>query len=107
MGSNYQKVWQTERRKMHRLVSTDTVEVIALATGMHFSMHLSDIGIGGCFIDTLFPFAVDARVRIRLSHGLAEFEAKGRVAYSQSGLGMGITFDELDEHQRLALIQLA
>jgi hypothetical protein len=75
---------------MIRLVSTDTVEVIALATGMHLSMRLSDIGLGGCFIDTLFPFAVNARVRIRLSHGLVEFETEWWVAFSQSGIGMGI-----------------
>jgi hypothetical protein len=107
MDSNRQKAWQAERRKMVRLVSTDTVEVIALATGMHFSMHLRDIGVGGCFIDTLLPFAVDARVRIRLSHGIVEFETEGRVAHSQPGLGMGISFDELDEDQRIALIRLA
>jgi len=107
MDSKPPKPWQVERRKMIRLVSADTVEVIALATGMHLSMRLSDIGLGGCFIETLLPFAVDARVRIRLTRGIVEFETEGRVAFSQSGIGMGIAFDELSEDQRLALIQLA
>ena len=106
MHGNREKAWQFERRKMVRLVSTEVVEVIALATGMHFTMHLSDIGVSGCFIDTVFPLAQDARVRIRLSYGLVVFETEGRVAYSQAKFGMGIAFDELNDGQRTALTLL-
>ena len=107
MHSKHPKAWQAKRRKMVRLVSTEVAEVIALATGMHFTMHLSDIGVGGCFIGTLFPFAVDARVRIRLSYGLVDFETEGRVVYSQPKIGMGIAFDELNDVQRFTLTLLA
>jgi hypothetical protein len=101
------KARNTDRRKTRRLVSTVPVEVVALATGMHFSMHLSDVAAGGCFVHTSLPFAAGARVHVRLSDGLMHLETEGRVVYSQSGSGMGITFDELDEEQRLALIRLA
>jgi hypothetical protein len=40
---------------------------------------------------------------VRLHKGKTSFETGGIVVYSQNGLGMGISFDELAEDRRAAL----
>lgn len=100
------KEWTKERRKMRRLTFTASVDVMDLATRETFNLRMTDIGLGGCFLDTIFPFSVGARVCVTLSLQLIEFKANGRVVYSQPQVGMGIAFDELNADQRLALMAL-
>jgi hypothetical protein len=100
------KAWEAERRNMFRTTFTASADVIDLASGTRFSLRMTDIGTGGCFLDTLLPFPVGSRVRVTLRHGLMDFEAEGQVVYSQPGLGMGISFDELNSEQKTSLVQL-
>ena len=83
-----------------------SADVMELATRQTFNMKMTDVGIGGCFLDTIFPFAVGARVRVTLCSHLIKFEADGKVAYSHPRIGMGIAFDELNDDQRLALMAI-
>ena len=91
---------------MHRLNFTASVDVTELASRERFSLRMTDVGAGGCFLDALFPLPVGSKVRVTLRHGLMDFHAEGQVVYSQSGLGMGIAFDELNSEQRHSLMQL-
>ena len=91
---------QAERRKTERLNLTATADVIELASGMRCSSRTTDLGQGGCFVDTLVPFPVNSKVHIGIRKGHAKFETVGVVVYSQTGLGMGIAFDENGPEQR-------
>lgn len=95
-----------ERRSMSRLEFSASAEVVDLMNAQRLTVRITDVGIGGCFVDTMFPFTPGCRVRVTLRNAMNQFEAEGRVAYAQERIGMGITFDKLNSDQRLALIAL-
>src|SRR5579872_3382876 len=94
-----------DRRKMSRLEFAALAEVVDIETRATFSMRMTDIGTGGCFLDTMFPLSVGSRVRVTLGRGRTQFQADGNVVSSQAPLGMGVAFDELTPDQRVALMR--
>jgi hypothetical protein len=93
-------VKEAERRVAHRHSVTASAEVVELNSGARFSTRTTDLGPGGCFVDTMTPFPVGAAVRVSIKRGDTSFQTAGTVVYSQSGLGMGIAFAELNPAQR-------
>ena len=96
-------VKEAERRVAHRHSVTASAEVVELSSGARFSTRTTDLGPGGCFVDTMTPFPVGASVRVSINRGDTNFQTAGSVVYSQAGLGMGIAFAELNPSQRNAL----
>jgi hypothetical protein len=96
-------VQEAERRGAERNMFTAGAEVVELKSGARFSTRTTDLGPGGCFVDTTVPFPVGASVRVTLNKGKTSFETAGMVVYSQHGLGMGIEFTQLDAEKRLEL----
>lgn len=92
-----------DRRNADRHSFTASAEVVELSTGARFSTRTTDLGPGGCFVDTMLPLPVGAKVRVNVRKGQTNFETGGVVVYSQTGLGMGIAFDSMEPHQRHAL----
>jgi PilZ domain len=93
----------SERRNADRHTITASAEVIELSSGARFSTRTTDLGPGGCFVDTMLPFPVGAKVRVSVRKGQTTFETGGMVVYSQTGLGMGIAFSGMEPQQRDAL----
>lgn len=90
----------TENRAQVRYPFTAAAEIYELRSQTRVSGRCSDLSAGGCYIDTLSPFAVGAVVRIRLNHDTREFEAAAMVAYTHVSMGMGLAFTEIKrEHQ--------
>jgi hypothetical protein len=94
---------EAERRVADRHSFTASAEVIELSSGARFSTRTTDLGPGGCFVDTMVPFPVGASVRVHVKKGETQFDTGGTVVYSQIGLGMGIAFDTLAPEQRESL----
>ncbi|HXW56316.1 MAG TPA: PilZ domain-containing protein [Candidatus Cybelea sp.] len=92
-----------DRRSTDRHLLTASAEVIEMSSGARFTTRTTDLGPGGCFIDTVNPLPVGAKVRVAIRKGKSDFRTPGTVVYSQHGLGMGISFDDLDAEQRHAL----
>ena len=92
-----------ERRGGIRYQVTVAAEVIELISGTRFSTRTTDLGPGGCFVDTLMPLPVGSSVRVRLHKDNMAIEALGTVTYSQSGLGMGVAFDNMPPEKARAL----
>jgi len=89
-----------EKRAQVRYPFTAAAEIYELRSQTRVSGRCSDLGAGGCYIDTLSPFAVGDVVRIRMKHDTVEFEAAGVVAYTHVSMGMGLAFTEIKrEHQ--------
>jgi len=106
-ASSYSKsatVKEAERRGADRHTVTASAEVVELSSGARFSTRTTDLGPGGCFVDTMLPFPVGARVRVSIRKGETNFQTAGTVVYSQAGLGMGIAFAELNPTQKTALV---
>ena len=96
-------VQDAERRGGERHMFTAGAEVVELRSGARFCTRTTDLGPGGCFVDTTVPFPIGSVVRVTLNKGKTEFKTAGTVVYSQHGLGMGIAFSELDDEKRLEL----
>jgi hypothetical protein len=94
---------EAERRGNDRHAITASAEVVELGSGAKFSTRTTDLGPGGCFVDTMVPFPVGANVRVKVHRGKTQFETGGLVVYSQAGLGMGIAFSNMEDSQRSAL----
>lgn len=92
-----------ERRGTIRHQITVSADVIEVKSGTRFSTRTTDLGPGGCFVDTLMPLPVGSTVRTRLHKDSVSFEALGKVTFSQTGLGMGIAFDEMPPEKIAAL----
>lgn len=96
-------VQDSERRGNDRVQYTIATEVVELSSGARFTTRTTDVGPGGCFVDTTVPFPVGTRVQVRLKHAKTTFDAMGSVVYSQAGLGMGVSFTELAPERRAEL----
>jgi hypothetical protein len=92
-----------ERRQSVRFQFTASAQVVDRQTGARFSTRTTDLGPGGCFVDTLVPFPEGTIVHISLSKGQNTFETDGYVVYAQAGLGMGLAYSDLLADQAKAL----
>jgi hypothetical protein len=92
-GSNIAAVSSpVERRRSLRFPFSAAVEAIEIKSGAKITGRTSDLGLGGCYVDTLNPFAVGTEATIRILRENESFEAQGRVIYSSIGMGMGLAF---------------
>jgi PilZ domain len=94
-----------ERRTAQRFPFTAAAEVLDLRSKARVTGRSSDLGLGGCYIDTLAPLAVGAAVRIRLERGLLYFEAEGTVTYALVSMGMGLSFRSFEPKDHAVLKQ--
>ena len=90
----------SERRTGVRYPFTATAEVSDIRSQARLTGRCSDLGYGGCYVDTISPLAVGSKVRIRIKRDPRDFEAGAIVAYAHVSLGMGLAFTEIkDEHR--------
>lgn len=66
--------------------------MLELSSGATITGRTADLGLGGCYIDTLSPLPVGTEVKLKISKGDESFEAQGKVTFSQFGMGMGVAF---------------
>ncbi len=92
-----------ERRKAERYKMSVGVQLSDEGQRVAMLGSTADLGIGGCYIETLFPPAVGLRLQVLLWLGSAKLLAKGIVRASYPGVGMGIEFLDLswEETERL------
>lgn len=81
-----------ERRKNVRYPFNATAIVIDVQSETKLAGRCSDLGRGGCFVDTISPFPIGTVVRLQLTLEQKSFEAQAKVAYSLDGMGMGLSF---------------
>ena len=81
-----------ERRRSLRHPISAAVDVVDVQTESIVRARTSDVGLGGCYVDTMNPYPVESKVRIRIFRDEETFEAEGKVVYARAGMGMGIAF---------------
>ena len=102
-GGSRPALSESDRRGGDRHMFTASAEVVEISSGARFSTRTTDLGPGGCFVDTTNPFPVGSKLHVNLHKGKTSFETAGTVVYSQNGLGMGIAFSDLHSDRRVAL----
>jgi hypothetical protein len=93
---------QPERRRAIRYRFGGVAEVINSA-GKHCVALSSDLNLFGCFVKTTAPFPKGTGVDVRITHGGAQFSARGKVTHSQPDKGMGIAFGAIEPEHRAIL----
>jgi hypothetical protein len=89
-----------ERRQNKRYTFSATAEVVEVLSGARLSARAADLSQKGCFLDSLNPFAIGSNVRVRIGWNGAELTCSAMVRDSQPGMGMGITFTDLDDARK-------
>jgi hypothetical protein len=88
-----------ERRRNPRFPFTVAVEITESRSQTRVACRTADIGLGGCYVDTMAPFPTGATVRVRLNRESRQVDALARVAVSHPSMGMGLEFTEINpEH---------
>ncbi|MGH9713173.1 MAG: PilZ domain-containing protein [Candidatus Acidiferrales bacterium] len=94
---------QAKRRSVRRCPLVATAEVNEPASGARLSSRTSEIGLGGCYIDTLNPLPEGMLVNVRILRDNGVFETKAKIVYSDGRYGMGLAFTEMTPDQRSLL----
>ena len=80
-----------------------SVEVTDLHSGTRLSARISELGVGGCYVDALTPFPEGTMVRLRIIRDQGAFESTGKVVYTHANFGMGVAFTDVTSDQRSVL----
>ena len=81
-----------ERRLFGRRSCRIEAQVSIPGSAVGLPGKVTDISLGGCYVEMLAPLPVDTVVELVLSAGETTMRASGRVRSSQTGLGMGVAF---------------
>lgn len=93
----------TERRSHARYVCDGGVEVRTEGSNAGFWGTLTDISLGGCYIQTFSPLPAGTQLAMRIQTKVSEFRCAGVVQASHPGVGMGVSFTEFGDGQRVLL----
>ena len=92
-----------ERRQSPRYPFVASAQLLEEESEVRMAARISELGLGGCYVDMLNPFPQGATVRIHITHGNAVFRASGFVVYSNPNAGMGVAFRRLEPESRAVL----
>jgi hypothetical protein len=85
-----------ELRRSPRIPFIASAEIMEIDTEVRLSARTGDLSQGGCYMDMVNPLPQGTAVKVAIAHGNRTFGATAKVVYSQTPLGMGIEFREID-----------
>jgi hypothetical protein len=81
-----------ERRRSFRFAFMGDFEGFEPKSGIRIEGRVSDIGSGGCYVETINPLPEGTLLDIRIHKEKECFAAQAKVASSQMHMGMGLGF---------------
>jgi hypothetical protein len=93
----------TNQRSVRRCPLVASAEVTDLRSGTRLSARISELGVGGCYVDALTPFPEGTLVKLRIVRDQGTFESSGKVVYTHANFGMGVAFTNVTADQRSIL----
>ena len=91
------------RRSVRRCSLVAAARITDLNSGTTLSTRISELSIGGCYVDALSPFPEGTLVEVRIERDSGVFESHGKVMHGDSNFGMGIAFTAVAHEQRTIL----
>jgi transcriptional regulator with GAF, ATPase, and Fis domain len=88
-----------ERRTGERYAFRATIEAEEPGTGVRIVARGGDLCMGGCYVETISPFAVDTTVMLHVVKERTSFNVLSKVVHSKIGMGMGLFFDHAEADQ--------
>jgi hypothetical protein len=98
-GNGSVAVAPQKQRSYPRYQFTGSVEALDSHHRTRMSARTSDLGKGGCYVDTFSPFPLKTGVRIRITKEKVSFEADATVVYAKIDMGMGLQFTTIEPQQ--------
>lgn len=92
-----------ERRKVTRYPFTAAAKVIETRSQASVSGRVSDLSLGGCYVDSVSPLPEGSDVSIHIEYQGLAFEAVAKVVYALASMGMGVAFTEISPDQMITL----
>src|SRR5271163_2448706 len=92
-----------ERRTSPRYPFTATCDATEPKSGAKIIGRTSDLGRGGCYIDTIGPFPPGTSLVVRINRDNQTLKVAGKVVFAQPGMGMGVAFADAEPDQRAIL----
>jgi hypothetical protein len=93
----------TNQRSALRCPLVASAEVTDLHSGTRLSARISELSVGGCYVDALTPFPEGTLVKLRIIRDQGIFATNGKVVYTHANFGMGVAFTDLTFDQRSIL----
>lgn len=81
-----------ERRQFVRHACRMAAQIVLQNGALRMTATVTDISLGGCYMEMLSPLPVDTFVDISISPGDTTLQLSGRVRSSQVNFGMGVSF---------------
>jgi c-di-GMP-binding flagellar brake protein YcgR len=94
---------RAKRRSFQRCQLVASAEVTELSSGARLSARISELSLGGCYVDAMTQFSEGTQVELRILRDQGVFETKAKVVYCHPQSGMGLAFAELTPEQRSVL----
>jgi PilZ domain len=92
-----------KQRAVRRCPFVASVEVTDVQSGAVLSARVSELAMGGCYVDALNPFPAGTLITLRILRDQGVFETKAKVVYCDPKFGMGVAFTEMAPGQRAIL----
>jgi PilZ domain-containing protein len=93
----------SNRRNVRRCPLVATAEVTDMSSGTLLSARISELSVGGCYVDALTPFPEGTLVGLRILRDQGAFESNAKVIRCDSNFGMGLAFTAMAPDQRSIL----
>lgn len=103
MMQKTKQLQHAKQRAVRRCPLVASAEVTDLHSGTVLSARISELGLGGCYVDALNPFPAGTQVGLRILRDQGIFQTKAKVVYCDSTFGMGMAFIETAAEQRSIL----
>jgi hypothetical protein len=81
-----------ERRQFVRHTCRMAAQIVLQNGSLRMTATITDISLGGCYVEMLSPLPVDTFVDIAISPDDKTLQLSGRVRSSQTNFGMGVSF---------------
>jgi len=93
-----------ERRQVPRYPFIANAELVEERSDMRMVTRVTELSLGGCYLDMMNPLPVGMLVRVKISAGADFFEAKAEILYSLAHPGgVGMRFIDVEPQYRAVL----
>ena len=83
-----------ERRRQERFPIIVDCRIEGISGGA--AMRVTDISLGGCYIDTAIPFPDGANITVSVTLGETEVALRGRIIHTQPNHGFAIELNRIE-----------
>lgn len=86
---------ENNTRREPRYPFVASAELLEDSSGSKMNTQISDLSLGGCYVDTVNPLPGGTTVQLKIFTLTHAFEAPATVVYSHAHLGMGMKFGDI------------